>query len=340
MMQSEHDDPLSTQHSALSTRQLDPVTFEVVRHRLLAITDEMSLTVRAVSGSPMVTDASDFNTALFMPNGELATMGRWNMLMAASLSEMARHTIADCAEDPGIGPDDQFIVNSPHKGALHAPDIGILAPIFHEGELIGWAGGCSHQLDVGGMEVSGVCPEAVDIRQEGILIPPTKLVDGGRPRSDVWNMITGMSRLPFNMSLDFKALISSNNVAKTALAELILRYGIDTVRVAMAAMIEFSESKVRRRLREMPDGVYRAVTYKDHDGRENKLYRVAVEMTKEDDHLIFDFSTSSPQSPRFINCTIAGLLGAVYCSMFPIIAYDLPWNAGVLRPIKVIAPEG
>ncbi|MBM2811903.1 MAG: 5-oxoprolinase, partial [Chloroflexi bacterium] len=73
---------------------------------------------------------------------------------------------------------------------------------------------------------------------------------------------------------------------------------------------------------------------------ENKLYRVAVEMTKEDDHLIFDFSTSSPQSPRFINCTIAGLLGAVYCSMFPILAYDLPWNAGVLRPIKVIAPEG
>src|SRR5688572_22353892 len=101
------------------TRTLDPVTFEVVRHRLLALTDERWRTVKAVSGSQMLTDASDFNTGLYMPNGELVTMGRWNMLMAASLSEMARHTIADCAEDPGIFRGDQFIVNSPHKGALH-----------------------------------------------------------------------------------------------------------------------------------------------------------------------------------------------------------------------------
>lgn len=328
------------QTSAQPAAGLDPVTFEVIRHRLLAITDEMSLTVKAVSGSPMVTDASDFNTALFMPNGELVTMGRWNMLMAASLSEMARHTITDCGQDPGIHPDDQFIVNSPHKGALHAPDMGILAPIFHEGELIGWAGGCSHQLDVGGMEVSSVCPEATDIRQEGILIPPTKLVDAGRPRGDVWNMIVTNSRLPWNMSLDFKALISSNNVAKQAIAALIVRYGVDMLRAALQAMIAFSERKVRGRLRALPDGVFRAVTYKDHDGQQNKLYKIAVEMTKEGDQLTFDFSESSPQSPRFINCTIAGLMGAVYCSTFPILAYDVPWNAGALRPLRVIAPEG
>ncbi len=315
---------------------LDPVTFEVIRHRLLAITDEMSLTVKAVSGSPMVTDASDFNTALFMPNGELVTMGRWNQLMAASLSEMARNIIADCSEDPGIHEDDQFIVNSPHKGALHAPDIGILAPIYHEGRLVGWSGGCSHHLDVGGMEVSSVCPEATDIRQEGILIPPVKLIDGGRPRNDVWNMITGMSRLPWNMSLDFKAVISANNVAKQSILTLIGRYGVDTVCAAMGGLIEFSESKMRRRLRELPDGVIRAVNYKDHDGRENRLYKISLTMTKQGDEITFDFSDSAPQSERFINCTESGLKGGIYSAIFPILAYDLPWNAGVLRPLKVV----
>jgi N-methylhydantoinase B len=281
--------------------KLDPVTFEVLRHRLLAITDEMSLTVKAVSGSPMVTDASDFNTALFLPNGELVAMGRWNQLMAASLSEMARSIIADCAEDPGIGENDQFIVNSPHKGALHAPDIGILAPIYFQDRLIGWAGGCSHHLDVGGMEVSSVCPEATDIRQEGILIPPVKLVEAGRPRTDLWNMITGMSRLPWNMSLDFKAVISANDVAKRQILALISHYGIEVVCAAMDGLIEFSEMKMRRRIRELPDGIVRAINYKDHDGRENRLYKVALTMTKRDDRLIFDFSDSAAQSERFIN---------------------------------------
>jgi N-methylhydantoinase B len=323
-----------------NARPLDPVTFEVIRHRLVAITDEMSVTVKAVSGSPMVTDASDFNTALFMPDGGLVTLGRWNTLMAASLQEMAKHIIADCTDDPGIGADDQFIVNSPHKGALHAPDTGILAPIFWEGELVGWAGGCSHQLDVGGMEVSSVCPEATDIRQEGILIPPVKLVDGGKPRKDVWEMIVGMSRLPHNMSLDFKALISANDVAKGQIFQLIRRYGIDTLRAAMRGLVDFSEARVRRRLRELPDGVFRAVNYKDHDGRENRLYTIALEMTKRGEELIFDYSGSSPQSARFINCTEAGLMSAVYSAIFPILAYDVPWNAGAVAPMKIVTQPG
>jgi N-methylhydantoinase B len=326
--------------ATLQDKPLDPVTFEVIRHRLVAITDEMALTVKAVSGSPMVTDASDFNTGLYMPNGELVTMGRWMMLMAASLSEMAKHIIADCSENPGIGPGDQFIVNSPYKGALHAPDIGLLAPIFHEKELIGWAGGCSHQLDVGGMEMSSVCPEATDVRQEGMLIPPVKLVEADKPRQDLWSMITGMSRLPWNMSLDLKALIASNNVAKRHVATLIERYGVGAVRAAMEGLISYSESRMRPRLRELPDGVFRAVTYKDHDGQENRLYRIACTLTKRDDQLTFDYSDSSPQSPRFINCTESGLKGGVYAALFPTLAYDIPWNAGVLRALDVVARPG
>jgi N-methylhydantoinase B len=190
------------------------------------------------------------------------------------------------------------------------------------------------------MEVSSVCPEATDIRQEGMLIPPVKLVEAGRPRSDLWNMITGMSRLPHNMSLDLKALIGANNVAKQHLAALIAQYGVETLRAAMEGLIAYSESRVRRRLRELPDGVTRAVNFKDHDGQANRLYRIAVTMTKQGEELTFDYSESAPQSARFINCTEAGLKGGVYSAVLPVLAHDLPWNAGVLRVLRVVAPPG
>ncbi|HEY5757222.1 MAG TPA: hydantoinase B/oxoprolinase family protein, partial [Steroidobacter sp.] len=177
-------------------QEVDPITFEVIRHRLLSITDEQAVTLASVSGSSLVNEATDFNTGLYRSFGEVVTMGKTVTFHAASLSLMVKHVIEDCEQSPGIHPGDMFIVNHPHKGALHCPDVGVLAPIFHEGKRIGWTGGCAHQLDVGGMVAGSFASMAKDIRQEGMLIPPVKLVDRGELRTDVLNFITGMSRLP------------------------------------------------------------------------------------------------------------------------------------------------
>jgi N-methylhydantoinase B len=319
---------------------VDPVTFEVVRHRLHAITDEQAVALASVSGSPLVNEATDFNTGLYRASGEVVTMGKTVIYHAASLSQMVRHIIADCEADPGIGENDVFIVNSPYKGALHAPDVGLLAPLFHEGQRIGWTGACAHQLDVGGMVPGGFASAAIDVRQEALLIPPLKLVEGGRLRSDVWAMITGMSRLPLNLGLDLKGMLAANNVARRRLAELIDRYGINVVLSVMDELIELSERQLRNRLRQLPDGRFRARTYLDHDGHHNELYRVEVTLTKEDDRLVFDYSASSPQAPGFVNCTYTGLLAGVYAGILPVLAYDLPWTDGIFRPVEVIAPPG
>lgn len=331
---------IERQSGAYQRVDVDPITFEVIHHRLNSISDEQGATLSAISGSPLVNEATDYNTGIFRNDGEIVTMGKTVLLHAASVSEMIKHVVADCSDDPGINPGDMFLINHPYKGSLHAPDFGLVAPVFHDDARIGWIGVCCHQLDVGGMAPGGSFPEAVDVRQEGIMVPPVKVVENGKFRPDILSMITGMSRLPTNMNLDFRGMLAANKVALLRLEETIAQYGADTVLSVMDGSIDRTEAVIRDRLRRFPDGVFRAQTFLDHDGQTNRLYRIHVEVTKVDDRLILDFSKSADQAPRFMNCTPSGLLAGVRAALLPILAFDLPWNEGVFRPIEVVARPG
>ena len=315
---------------------VDPVTFEVVHHRLISISEEQAATLSAISGSPLVNDATDFNTGIFGADGAIITLGKTVLFHAASVAEMVKHIIKDCADSPGIRPGDMFMVNHPYKGALHPPDFGLVAPVFHKGKLIAWTGVCSHQIDVGG--VPGTT--ATEVRMEGILVPPLRIVENEEFRTDMLAMILGASRAPVNMNLDFRGMMAANRVALQRLGDTIDQYGVDVVMSVMQGTIELSEKTVRERLRKLPDGVYRAQTFLDHDGVQNKLYRIHVEMTKKGDELTLDFSKSADQAPRFMNCTESGLLAGVRAGMLPILAFDVPWNEGVFKPMKIVTRPG
>ncbi len=319
---------------------IDPVTLEVVKHKLWAVPEEQAITLKSVSGSPIVTEANDFNTGLYLADGSIVKMSHQVILHAGSMSQVIKYTLRDCAENPGIEDGDMFIVNDPYKGALHPPDVSIVAPVFVDGELFAWVGACAHQIDVGGMDPGSWCSRATERIQEAMVIPPVKLVEGGKVRNDIWNMILSMSRLPFMVGLDLRAMIAANNVAKRQFLEIIQRYGAETVRRVMDELIRFSERRFRDRLRELPDGIYRAVDFLDHDGHENRLYKVALEVRKKKDHLVFDFSGTSAQAPGFINCTESGLIGGVATGAFTILAYEIPWTEGLLKPMEIVAPPG
>jgi N-methylhydantoinase B len=315
---------------------VDPITFEVIHHRLISIGEEQAATLSAISGSPLVNDASDYNTGIFGVHGEIVTLGKTVLFHAASVAEMIKHIIVDCHPNPGIRPGDMFLVNNPYKGALHQNDFGIAAPVFHDNALVAWIGVCCHQLDVGGLGGA----EVTEIYQEGMLVSPLRIVENDELRSDIMATILNMTRLPQNVALDFRGMIAANRVAIRRFADTIGQYGIDTVLSVIDEAIELSERTVRERLRELPDGIYRSQKYLDHDGTENKLYRVHVEMTKKGEHLTLDFSKSADQVDRFMNCAQGGLLAGLRAALLPIIAYDLPWNEGVFRPIEVVTRPG
>ncbi|WP_170117010.1 hydantoinase B/oxoprolinase family protein [Phyllobacterium sophorae] len=321
-------------------QSIDPITFEVVRNKLQAITEEQAITLKSVSGSPVVTEATDFNNGLYLVDGSIVTMGPQVLFHTGTMSSVIRSINENFSENPGISEGDMFILNDPYRGAIHQPDVSIVAPVFHNGRHVAWAGSCAHQLDVGGMSFGSWAIGATEIQQEAMLLPGIKLVEGGVLRQDLWQMIMGMTRLPHMLGLDLKAMIAANNVAARRLVELMDRYGGDTVDAIMRGEIANSERQIRDLLRSLPDGVFRARDYIEHDGHQNVLYQVCVTATKKGDCLTLDLTGTSPQAPGFINCTASGMRGAAMTGLLPILAPQIRWNEGIMNAVDFVAPEG
>ena len=317
---------------------ISPVVFEIIRNRLIAITEEMRVALQSVSGSPTVTEASDFFTGLFTPQGEVASMGFQVAYHAPVSGAFIRHISNKPSMNVRDG--DMFIGNDPYIAALHQNDVQMVAPIFAGDQIIMWAGVEAHEVDVGGMDFASWSPKAKEIWQEGMRIPCVKLLDRGEMREDVLEMIVTASRLPGLLGLDIRAFIATLNVARDRIGELVTRYGAAVVSEAARRVITSTETRMRARLRELPDGMYHAADFLEHDGHTNVLYTLDVQIEKRGDELVLDFSKSSKQSPGFINATRPGLMGAVAGAVLATLAWDMPWNEGVLNPVKVICPDG
>lgn len=322
---------------SLEDAATDPVVRQVVRSRLLAITDQMRLALQSVSGSPTVTEASDFFTGIYLPDGSFVTMGHQVTFEAPPVGALIRHlqSIGMRLKDG-----DRIIGNDPFVGALHQNDVQMCAPLIVDGELLGWAGVMAHETDLGGMDFASWSPKATEVWQEGLRIPAVKLVDGGELREDVLDMILTASRLPAQVGLDIRAFIATLNVASDRLTELCGRYGKPTVLSVMHAMVDDAEVLTRARLRELPDGVVHTRDFLEHDGHHDVLYAIDCLLTKRGDALHFDFSESSTQAKGFVNCSRAGLAGGVAGAVIPTLGFGIPWNEGMLRPVEISAPDG
>ncbi|MCC6780788.1 MAG: hydantoinase B/oxoprolinase family protein [Hyphomicrobiales bacterium] len=317
---------------------IDPILFEVIRNRLVAITEEMRIALQSVSGSPTVTEASDFFNGLFLPDGSVISMGFQVAYHAPVCSQFVRHitNVSKLLVRDG----DMFIGNDPYIAALHQNDVQMVGPIFVGDEIIAWAGVEAHETDVGGMDFASWSPRAREVFQEGVRIPCVKLVDRGELRDDVLEMILAASRLPGPLGLDIRAFMATLTVARARVADLAHRYGVAAIKTASRRMIASSEQRMRARLAELPDGEYRGIDFLEHDGHANVLYKLDCRATKRGEKLTLDYSGCSKQAPGFINCTRSGLTGAVCGSILPTLAWDMQWNEGALAPIEIVAPDG
>ncbi|WP_019201129.1 hydantoinase B/oxoprolinase family protein [Tsukamurella sp. 1534] len=331
---------MSTDTLTAAPAGVDPISFEVIRNRLSAITEEQAITLKSVSGSPVVTDATDFNVGTYLADGSIVTMGPQVLFHSGSMASVVRNIISDRSENPGIAEGDMFILNNPYKGALHQQDVSIVAPVFHDGERVAWVGACAHQIDVGGLNFGSWAFGATEIQQEAMLLSGVKIVENHEIRGDLWDMVMGMTRMPMAVGLDLKAMIAANQVAARRLGELFERYGLDVVLTVMHLEIDHAEEQLRDRLRQLPDGVFRAVDYLEHDGHTDELYEFRLTVTKEGDTLDFDFTGTDPQAPGFVNCTRSGLVAGVFTALLPTLAPRISWNEGLFRPLTITAPEG
>jgi N-methylhydantoinase B len=321
--------------------KLNPVTFEIISHRLWLIPEEMSITMERVSGSPVVSESGDYTVGLFTDKGEPIATKPGGYGQVAGVGHAVEQIIRRYDENPGIFEGDVFLLNDPYVCAVHTSDVYIVSPIHYNGELVGWSGSFSHFPDIGGIAPAGMFLTSTSIFDEGIRFVGIKIAEKGQIKKDAFDSFIYQTRLPDLVGLDIRAGIAAGITAGKRLNNLVERYGIDTIRAAEDKLIKDSEIKLRSRLKELPDGIWHSqATYIDSDGRTDRIYKIVGSMIKNDDSLTLDFTGSSEQAPSAINCTFTGGEGRVMTMIGALLAHGIPINAGLTKPIKMIFPEG
>lgn len=317
-------------------RSVDPITFEILSHRLHQIAKETGIALERVGGTVNTTQMHDYAAALYRANGEILSAGETTGWHVACAGIAVKRIIERFSDEGEIEPDDVFILNDPYLAAIHQSDIYMLCPIHFKNRLVGWSGTFVHVMDIGAHSPGGDSPGASEIFHEGLRIPGLKLVERGKIRRDVFDTLTNMTRQPVMVGLDLKCQMAANNVAKARMQEMYAQYGPEMIDAVSADMIRYSESVLRKRIGEIADG--RWSESNEIQGDDN--WKIAVTLTKKEDRLIFDFTGTDPQAKRGVNLPIHATFGACFRVVLFALAYDIPKNHGVLQPIEVTAPEG
>ncbi|MBU1626192.1 hydantoinase B/oxoprolinase family protein, partial [bacterium] len=276
----------------------------------------------------------DFSCAIFNSQGEMVAQAAHIPVHLGAMPLSVQEGIRSLSFEPG----DVVILNDPYKGGTHLPDITLITPIFHENELIGFSANRAHHSDVGGI-APGSMPLSSELFQEGIIIPPVKLLKRGQLNKDIYDFIMVNVRTPLERAGDLNAQIAANQKGLQRILDLVARYGMNEVLNYMQELLDYAELMMRNLLETLPDGSYKFTDYMDNDGIKDEPIKISVEVKINGSEAKIDFAGSSPQVEGGINAVYAITLSAVYYVFRSLVGLDIPSNSGCLRPIKIIVPE-
>ncbi len=321
----------------MSTNAVDHA---VVSQGLIAAAREMGAKLVRSAYSPVVREASDCAAALLDREGRVVAQAELIPMQLGSLDA----TFRPCAElfpPETLEEGDFYINNDPFNGGQHVPDIFLFSPIFHMGALVGFSASVAHHLDLGG-GAPGLNPNASDVHQEGIIIPPSKY-NLGRD----WNggplerLIRANIRVPDQTIGDFNAQFAANGIGAKRVKELCAKFGTRPIMAGMKELQDYSERRIRAAIRKVPDGVYYGEDALDDDGQGSEPLPVRVKLTIEGDCIDVDFKGSAAQVTVNINNPYASTVSATLACIKAVLTDpDIPYNDGSHRPITVRAPYG
>jgi len=323
----------------------NPIRLEIFKHLFAAIAEEMGTVLRKASYSPNIKERRDYSCAIFDGQGRMIAQAAHIPVHLGSMPLSVKAAVDHFASD--LQPGDVVVLNDPFRGGTHLPDITMVSPVFipspgrneTRDELIGFVASRAHHADVGGM-TPGSMPVGREIFQEGLIIPPVKLVRASRMDQDILELILANVRTPQERRGDLSAQIAANQRGAERFVELFSRYGGEEVSEAEEQLIAYTERMTRRLLESLPDGVYRFADQLDDDGVNDQPVTIKVAVTIHADSAKVDFTGSDSQQAGSVNAVYAITLSAVYYVFRCLLGLDVPNNAGCLVPIEVIAPPG
>jgi len=309
-----------------------PITLEVFNNKFASVAEEMGMTLCRTAYSPNIKERRDYSCAVFDAAGDMVAQAAHIPVHLGSMPLSVKAAMAETTFAPG----DMVMLNDPFRGGTHLPDITLVAPVFAGGDTpLFFVANRAHHADVGGM-AAGSMPLSTSIFQEGLIIPPVKIVVGGRVVPDVMRLFLANVRTPVEREGDFAAQIMANTVGAARLEALVADHGPAMVARCAAALMDYAERLVETVLEDVPDGTYAATDFLDDDGCGNSDLAVRLTLTVAGNRARLDFSDTAPQTTGCVNAVRAIAVSAALYVFRCLAGGRTPTNAGCLRPVEIV----
>jgi N-methylhydantoinase B len=328
----------SNSDEKVAIHRIDPIQFEVVRSALTQVAEEMAVALRRSAYSTNVKTRQDFSCAFFDRDGRPISQAFTQPVHLGSFVELIPTSIETYGAE-NLNPGDMLVVNNPFGGGSHLNDVTVFGPVHHDGELVGYVASLAHHVDVGGGAPASIGPFQ-EIFQEGVIIPPVKLVKNGEMNEDVFKLLLAQIRSKRVTTGDFRAQVAANTVGARRLVDLVEKYGVEDFDKYVTAVVDYTDRRTRAEIANIPDGVYSQEGFLDYDGFTDKTVKLKVVITVEGETVFFDFDGCDPQRRAPVNSTKAMTFSACAYALRALMASDMPVNTGFYRHIRMNAKPG
>ncbi|MBI3435913.1 MAG: hydantoinase B/oxoprolinase family protein [Proteobacteria bacterium] len=320
--------------------ELDPVTLAVLNGRLVQIADEMDATLFRSAFNPIIAEAHDACHGLYhAQTGATLVQGTSGLpIFVGAMAFAVKAVIDKVAKDGGLVAGDTYLFNDPYDGGTHLNDVRLVRPLMREGRVFAWLASVGHWLDIGGNVPGNFNAKATESFQEGVRIPPVKLMRAGVLQQDIVDILSANSRVPLSNWGDLNAQINALDLGERRLTVLLDEYGDATIAAAFAALSARAETLMRANILALPDGTYSFDDFLDNDGVSDSPLRIALDLTIVADRMRLDFSRSAPPCDGPLNIARSTSIACCYVALKHIFT-DVPANAGCLAPIEFIIPD-
>ncbi|MDA0230235.1 MAG: hydantoinase B/oxoprolinase family protein [Proteobacteria bacterium] len=322
----------------VAATDIDPVTLEIVRGKLLAAVDEMGIVIARTSMSPVIYEVLDFACGILDTKAQLIVQTNGVTLFTGTFSFQLQAIQNKFGGD--ICPGDVYMTNDPFGGGTHTCDVALIRPLFDGDKLRAFAIAVAHWSEVGGSVAGSIAPNATEIYQEGIRFPGIRVCRDDKLLPDVVDLIRENVRLPTMCLGDLNAELAAVRIAEVRLREIEKKYGSGVMDATFEYILETSEQLSREAVAALPDGSYRAVDIIDGDGISDEQIPVCVEVRIDGERMTFDFTGTSAQRPGPINCAYGALHSAVKTVFKSLVDPQGASNEGWFRPVEIICPDG
>ncbi len=317
---------------------VDPITVEVIRHRLLSAAREMTTNLMRTAYSTIIYEIRDYGLGIYDTDARLVAEAS-GITFFTRANDFSLRSVVDFLGYDKLEEGDVILLNYPYWSSAHTLDVAVCSPIFAEGRLIGLTAVRTHWLDLKQKD-AGYCLDTTDMYQEGIFFPCTKIYRKGWLNEDIVNILKYNSRLPNRVIGDMHAQISACRIGELRTREIVERYGYDVYKAAIEQIMNHGERLARQRLAELPTGTWSAEDYMDGDGVEDRLVKMKATVTVKSNEMIVDWTGSDPATKGPINLPFGQTVGLSSVIFKALTTPDTPANHGDFRPLRVIAPEG